>query len=73
MAATPQAADVLQAREGHALFAAQVALEHEGISGAAQFLHVAIAEVLDPDVGADPRFGKNLAGPGEPDPVHICE
>ena len=73
VASPPQAADVLQALEGHALLAAQVALESEGLSGAAQFLHVSVAEVLHPDVGVHPGLGENLAGTGEPDPVHVGE
>ena len=71
--AAAQAADVLEALEGHALLAAQVAFEGEGLGGTPQFLYVGVAEVLDPGVRVDPGFAQDLLGTGKTDAIHISE
>ena len=73
MATTAQATDVLQALEGHALFATQVAFKGEGFGGSAQFLHVGVAQVLDADVWIDTALGQDLAGTGETDAIDVGE
>ena len=73
MATTPQAADVLQSLQGHALLATQVTLKGVGLGGSAQFLHICITEILDPGVGVDARFCEDFLGTGETDAIHVGE
>jgi hypothetical protein len=59
--------------EGHAFLTTQVAFQGEAVSGAAQLLHVCVAEIFHADVGAHPGLGENLLGTGETDAIHIGE
>ena len=73
MAATAQAADVLETLEGHALLAAQVTLQGEALGGAAQLLHISVVEIFHPDVRVHAAFGDYLLGTGQTDPIHVGE
>jgi hypothetical protein len=73
MATAPQAADVLQALEGHALFTAKVPFEGVPLSGCPEFLDIGIAEVLDTGVRVHTRLRQDPLGAGETDPVDVSE
>lgn len=73
MAAAPQAADVLQTLEGHALLAAQVTLKGVTLGGAPKLLNIGVAEVLDTGVRVNAGLGEDLLGPRQPDPIDVGE
>ena len=63
MAATTQAADVLQALECHALLTAQITLEGVVIGGVPQFLKVTVLQILDPGVRIHTGLSQDGFGP----------
>ena len=73
MTTSTQATDVLQTLEGHALLATQITFNGEGFGGTAQFLHIAILEILDARVGVDTGFGEDGFGPCGTNSVDIGE
>jgi hypothetical protein len=50
MTTAPNATNVLQTLHGHALLAAKIALKSECFSCHPQFLDIAIAQILNPDI-----------------------
>ena len=66
-------ADVLQSLQGHALLTTQITFDGESLGGTTELLDVAILEILDPNVGVNPRFGQDGFGPCEANSIDICE
>ena len=73
VAAAPQAANILETLESHALLAPQVTLEGEVFSSTTKLLHVGVAEILHPDIRVDSSLGQKFLGTGQADAIHIGE
>ena len=71
MAASTQAANVLQSLEGHALLTAQITFDGEGFRGTSEFLDVPVLEILDSDVGVDTCFGQDGSSPVRADSIDV--
>ena len=59
MATATDAADVLQALEGHALLTAQIAFEGVFLHGVAELLKISVLQIFHPDVGVHAGFGQD--------------
>ena len=73
MATTTNAADVLQALEGHALLTAEITFNCEGVSSTAQLLQVGVFEVLHPCIRVHTGLSQNRFGPGGSNSVDVGE
>ena len=71
MTTAPEAANVLEALEGHSLLTAQITFNGEGIGGTTQFLQVGVFEVLHPCVRVHTGLRQNCLGPGGSNSVDV--
>ena len=73
MATAAEAANVLEALQGHALLTSQIAFDRVGLCGPPELLHITILEILDSDVRIHSGFAEDGSCPGGPDSIDVGE